>query len=64
MHLLTREGYALHALPFGITLNHDVGASSLALLAAPYHEGLTVYAVDFDLKRKKVELTVLEDHGL
>ena len=36
MHLLTREGYALHALPFGITLNHDVGASSLALLAAPY----------------------------
>ena len=36
MHSLTREGYPLHALPFGITLNHDVGASSLALLAAPY----------------------------
>ena len=38
--------------------------SATALLAAPYHEGLTVYAVDFDMKRKKVELTVLEDHGL
>ena len=45
-------------------IDHDGDGVETLLLAAPYHEGLTVYAVDFDLVAGQVLKTTLEDHGL
>lgn len=45
-------------------IDHDGDGVETLLLAAPYHEGLTVYAVDFDLVAGQILKTTLEDHGL